>query len=264
MKTKSAWILALSLVCGLGNAADHMDLPTSVAGGVANRPDAQITDFFSFVAGNKLVLIMNVNPFLDPEVQTYTFPTDVKYRFNLDLNSAVTVGTDVTSKEFGGVIANPAGISEDLVFQVTFDANNKPKLRVTGPDSARCDLIRLRTRMFTGLRAETFIFAPFVRNNVGSIILEVPALAVVQRQSKLLLWATTTLDLPGGPFTELGGRALRSQFGPFTGLNALHPSQHVAAGFVRPDVVILDTSKHTIFPNGRALADDVVDIAATF
>src|SRR5262245_13969663 len=264
MTTKAGWMISLCLACGIASAADHMDMPTSVGGGVLARPEAQITDFYSFIAGTKLVLVMNVNPFLDPEVQTYKFPTDVTYKFNVDLNSAVTVGTDVTSKEFGGVIANPAGISEDLVFQVTFDANNKPKLRVTGSDSARCDLIRLRTRVFTGLRAETFIFAPFVRNNVGSIILEVPAIAVVQRQSKLLLWATTTLDLPGGPFTELGGRALRSQFGPFTGLNALHPSQHVAAGFVRPDVVILDTSKHTIFPNGRALADDVVDIAATF
>ena len=80
----------------------------------------------------------------------------------------------------------------------------------------------------------------------------------------MLLWATTTVDIPAGKFVELGGRALRSQFPPFVGLNALHPSQHVAAGFVRPDVMILDVSKPTSFPNGRNLSDDVVDEVATF
>lgn len=263
--TKSTWILVLSLAVGIASAADHIDLPSSAGGGqLSNRPDAQITDFYSFVAGSKLVLVLNVNPNLDPEVQSYKFPTDVSYKVNVDLDSAVSVGADVASKEFGGDIVNPGGISEDVVFEVTFDARNKPKLRVTGANVSRCDLIRLKTRLFTGLRAETFIFAPFVRNNVGSIVMEVPVAAVVQRQSKLLLWATTTVTLPEGMFTELGARALRSQFPPFAGLNALHPSQHVAAGFARPDVVIMDVSKHTVFPNGRALADDVVDVVATF
>src|SRR5262245_64706085 len=101
MARKSAWgVVVLWLVSTLAGAADHMDLPLSVGGGVAARPDAQITDFYSFVAGNKLVFVMNVNPFLDPGVQVYKFPTDVKYRFNVDLNSAITVGNDVVSREF--------------------------------------------------------------------------------------------------------------------------------------------------------------------
>ena len=172
--------LSLGLAGGAAIAADHVDLPKSATGAEQTRPDASITDFFSFVNGNKLVLIMDVNPFLDPAVQTYKFPTDVKYRFNVDLNSPVTIGTDVVSKEFGGNITKPNLISEDLVFEVTFDSSNRPRLNVTGADAARCEGIRPRVRMFTGLRAEAFIFAPFVRNNVASIVLEMPVSSVVQ------------------------------------------------------------------------------------
>jgi len=256
--------IALGLAGGVAGAADHIDLPAAAGGGVLMRPDASITDFFAFISGNKLVLALDVNPNLDPAVQTYRFPTDVSYKFNIDLNSPVTIGTDVISKEFGGVITRPASITEDLVFEVTFDSRNRPRLNVTGADSGRCESIRPRVRMFTGLRAEAFIFAPAVRNNIGSIVLEVPVSSVLQGQSKLLLWATTTVDTPQGKFTELGARALRSQFPPNAGLNAIHPSQHVAAGFVRPDVMILDVSKPSSFPNGRIMSDDVVDEVATF
>jgi len=259
-----ACALAFGLAAGPAGAADHIDLPRSVTGAVLTRPDASITDFFAFVNGRKLVLILDINPNLDPAVQTYQFPTDVSYKINLDLNSPVTIGSDVVSKEFGGVIPKPELISEDVVFEVKFDSRNRPQLSVTGSNASRCEAIRPRVRMFTGLRAEAFIFAPAVRNNIGSIVMEMPLSAVLQNQKQLLLWATTTVDLPSGLFTELGARALRSQFPPNAGLNALHPSQHVAAGLGRPDVMILDVGKPTSFPNGRLPSDDVVDEVATF
>ncbi len=245
-------------------AADHVDLPRTADGTEITRPDASITDFYSFVAGNRLVMIMNVNPFLAPEVTTYKFPTDVSYKFNIDMNSGVNIGADTASREFGGVVVNPAGISEDVVIEVTFGPTNTPVVNASCENPATCSRVRSGLRVFAGLRAESFIFAPFVRNNVGSIVIELPISAVVESQSKLLLWATTTVDTPAGVYTEFGGRALRSQFPPFVGLNALHPNQHVAAGFVRPDVMILDVTRPAAFPNGRALSDDVVDIAARF
>src|SRR5262245_13234230 len=86
--TKSAWIPVLSLVCNMASRADHMDSPSSVGGGVLNNSaDAQIADFYSFISGNKLVPALNVNPFLDPAIQSYRFPTDVSYKINVDLNS---------------------------------------------------------------------------------------------------------------------------------------------------------------------------------
>jgi hypothetical protein len=258
------WVAALGLAAGTAMAADHIDFPRSVGGGEQMRPDAQITDFFIFVNGNKLAMVMDLHPFMAPAAQTYPFPTDVHYRFNVDLNSAVTIGTDVISREFGGVISNPAAISEDMVFDVTFDAKNKPTLNVTGANVTRCESAKAKARLFTGLRAEPFIFSSLVRNNVASIIIELPLVAVVQNQSKLLAWATATVDLPSGSFQEMGARAFRSQFTPYVNINALHPSQHVAAGFTPADVVIIDTAKPTAFPNGRALSDDVVDIVGGF
>ena len=269
----------VTLMCAFGSlglaggalAADHVDLPQNGTGTGATtvaRPDASITDFFAFVNGNKLVMILDLNPFLSPDVQNYVFPTDVKYRFNVDTNAQITIGNDLVSKEFGGVIAAPETIREDYVFEVTFNAQNGPQLNVTGANTTRCRNLRAATRVFAGLRAEAFIFSPFVRNNIAGIVLEVPLSTVVESQSKLLLWATATVDTPAGPFTELGGRALRSQFGTpapnFQDLNALHPSQHKAAGFVRPDVVIIDVSKPTLFPNGRNLSDDVVTVVDGF
>lgn len=257
-------LCVLGLTAADVRAADHIDMPRNVAGAMVVRPDASLTDFFTFVQGNKLVLALNINPGLSPDVDVYRFPTDVTYRFNVDTNPSVTIGTDVISREFGGVIAQPQNIVEDVVFEVKFDANNKPQLNVTGANPTRCQGIRSRTRIFTGLRAEAFIFAPAVRNNIGSIVIEVPLSAVLQGQSKLLTWATTTVDLPGGPFTEHMGRALRSQFPVHQGLNALHPNMHVANGFVRPDVTVIDVSKPTVFPNGRHPSDDVVSIVETF
>lgn len=262
-RTKSvarAIALSLALGAGVAQAADHVDLPQSGTGSPTNtldRPDAAITDFFAFVTGNKLVMILDVNPFLPSSVRNYTFPTDVTYSFKIDKNSPVTFTNAVDKAEFGGTITYPAGISEDITLNVTFGPGGAPRLQAIG-------VATQHVRVFAGLRAEAFIFAPFVRNNIGGIVVEIPLSKVVGGQSTLLTWGTTSVTTPAGTYTELGGRALRSQFTPFVNLNALHPSQHVANGFGRPDVVIIDTSKPTAFPNGRALVDDVVDIAAGF
>jgi len=250
--------LALALFAGPVHAADHVDLPQNGPGGdTVDRPDASITDFWTFVTADKLVMVLGVNPFLPKNVMSYTFPTDVKYRFNIDNHSAVTIDDSVIAQEFGGVIASPKDIKEDIVFEVTFDGSAAPKLNVTGASSKH-------VRVFAGLRAEAFIFAPFARNNIAGIVIEAPLSSIVASKSELILWATASVTTPEGTFTELGGRALRSQFDPFLDLNALHPSKHESNGFVPADVVILDTDKATAFPNGRALADDVVDIAANF
>jgi hypothetical protein len=261
---KLARVAVLATFGAAANAADHLDLPRTASGAELARADVSITDFYAFVSSNKFVMVMNVSPFLDPQVTSFRFPTDVSYKFSIDQNSAVTMGNDVSTREFGGVINNPARISEDVVFEVKFDARNNPRLNVTGSDRAYCDGIRSNVRLFTGLRAETFIFAPLVRNNVGSIVLEVPLSQVVRRQSKLLAWASTTVTTPAGVFSEFAGRALRSQFAPSLLVNALHPSEHVAAGLPRPDVLIIDVNKPTAFPNGRALSDDVIDIVGAF
>lgn len=256
-------VFGVSVVLAAGTvlAADHTDVPQNAAGATVARPDAQVTDFYSFVAGNKLVMILNVNPSLPfagvpaPPQGSYEFPTDVVYRLFVDNHSEILHDDPVRDAEFGGEVADPSAIGEDVVFEVTFAPNgNKAQLAVIGASSSG-------VRVFTGKRAESFIFSPFVRNNVASIVVEAPLSSVVAGQPELVTWGTASVELPEGPFTELGGRALYSQ--SFPALNALHPSQHDANGFI-PDVVIIDTSAPTLFPNGRALADDVVTIADDF
>ncbi len=250
--------LGLLIAAQPSHAADHVDLPREASTGMTiDRPDAAVTDFWTFVNDDKLVMILGINPFLPKDVMHYRFPTDVRYRFNIDNHSGATIGDDVISREFGGIIAYPMGISEDIVFEVTFDGSAAPILSVTGADAKH-------VRVFAGLRAEAFIFAPFVRNNIAGIVVEVPLAKVLVDKQQLLIWGTTSVTTPDGTFTELGGRALRSQFGPFVDLNALHPRDHVLNGFITPDVVILDTASASAFPNGRTLADDVVDIAVDF
>ncbi len=250
-----ALIACLIFTTGNVMAADHVDLPQNALGDTIDRPDASISDFWAFTADDKLVLIMGLHPFLAADVTHYEFPTDVTYTFHIDNDSAVVIDGSTISNEFGGVIASPADIAEDITLQVTFNGPAGPHLSVTGTSHAGA-------RVWAGLRAEAFIFAPFARNNIAGIVVEVPLANVVGGQDELLLWATASVDVPGGVYTELGGRALRSQF--FVDLNPLHPSDHAAGGFSPPDVMILDTASPTAFPNGRALTDDVNGIAAGF
>ena len=255
-------LVACTALVGLASrgvrAADHSDMPQNVLNEIIVRPDASITDFWAFVEGRDLVMIMGLNPLLSPEVTRYEFPSDVRYTFHVDNDSRVRIDDSVISREFGGVIEDASAIEEDIAFEITFTKKRgRPRLEVRG---AR----RLGARLFAGLRAEAFIFAPFVRNNIAGIVVQVPLRRVVGRQPELILWATAEVDAPNGPFVDLGGRALRSQFGPSLELNALDPSEHLAAGFDPADVVILDTSLPTTFPNGRFLEDDVVDIVAGF
>jgi hypothetical protein len=240
-------------------ASDHTDTPLHIDTG---RDDARITDFWSFVQNGRLVMIMGINPFLPAEVREYVFPTDVTYRFFIDQDSRVNFNDPVVNAAFGGTVANPIGIREDISFNVTFDRWNRPQVEVVGRDLSECQRIRERMRVFSGLRAEAFIFAPFVNNNIGAIVIDVPLEEVKKDNDTLLLWVTSSVDDFAGQFQELGGRTLNSQFPEKLALNFIHPSQHRAALGLNPDVIILNTREPSRFPNGRRLQDDIVNLVA--
>jgi hypothetical protein len=241
-------------------ASDHTDTPLHVDTG---RDDARITDFWSFVQNGRLVMIMGINPFLPAEVREYVFPTDVTYSFFIDNDSSVSFNDPVVKAAFGGTVDYPIRIREDITFNVTFDSWNRPQVEVVARSSSASERIRERMRIFTGLRAEAFIFAPFVNNNIGAIVIDVP-LGEIKRDDDdtLLLWTTTSVGDFTGLFQELGGRTLNSQFPEKLALNFIHPSQHRAALNVNPDLIILNTRQPSGFPNGRRLQDDIVDKVA--
>jgi len=246
-------------------ASDHTDTPILIDAG---RDDARITDFWSFVQQGRLVMIMGINPFLPAEVREYVFPTDVTYSFFIDLNSGVNFNNPVLNAAFGGAVNTPSRIREDITFKVTFDRWNRPQVDVGGRSLSECQRIKERMRVFTGLRAEAFIFAPFVNNNIGAIVIDVPLEEIKQDRDRdkdndtLLLWTTSSVDEFAGAFQELAGRTLYSQFDEKLALNFLHPSQHKAALGLNPDLIILNTNEPSRFPNGRRLRDDIVDLVA--
>jgi hypothetical protein len=254
-------VTAISLSTQLlpAQASDHTDTPLHVDTG---RDDARITDFWSFVQNGRLVMIMGINPFLPADVRRYVFPTDVTYSIFIDRDSSVSHNDPILEAAFGGTIDNPIGIREDLTFNVSFDRWNDPQVEIRGRSLSESQRIRANMRVFTGLRAEAFIFAPFVNNNIGAIVIDVSLNDVKKNSNTLLLWSTSSVDEFAGPFQDLAGRNLYSQFPEQLGLNFIHPSQHRAALNLNPAVMILNTAAASGFPNGRLLEDDIIDRVA--
>ncbi|HEY6402352.1 MAG TPA: hypothetical protein VI479_13140 [Blastocatellia bacterium] len=207
-------------------------------------------------------MILGINPFLPSEVRQYVFPTDVTYSFFIDRDSSVNFNDPTLNAAFGGTVARPANIREDVAFNITFNRSNEPQVQIQGASFIEEQRIRRRMRVFTGLRAEAFIFAPFVNNNIAAIVIDVPLADIKKSNDTLLLWSASKVDAFAGSFQELAGRTLYSQFDEKLALNFIHPSQHRAALGLNPDLVILNTSAPSGFPNGRPLGDDIVDLVA--
>jgi hypothetical protein len=234
-------------------ASDHDDTDALKALG---RHDARITDFYAFTRGSNLVLAVCTNPTIAPGVQAYKFPADLTLRFAIDTDSEVRFDDPVALAKYGGTVVSPAHVKEDMVFEITFDATGAARVRMDGMHgSGRKDV-----QLFAGLRDDPFIRGPRTGRNVAAVVLEVAMADVLGSQPTLLLWATSKIPGIQGSMSELGGRALRSQFAENMALNTTKPRDHALEQGVPPDVVIFDTSRPCAFPNGRELADDVVDI----
>ncbi len=236
-------------------AADHGDTSLMFQ---YMRGDANISDLWAFVRNDHLVLAMGIHPLLPAGVTAFTFPRDVTYRFFIDRDSTVIFKECDKLAAFGGCIDEPDRIHEDIVFEITFGVNNRLQLRTKGFSADSWRELKDRIKVFSGTRSEAFIFAPFVKLNIAAIALEVPLDAIRKDQDTLLKWAAMDVETPSGTFRDHAGRALRSMFSQ--DLNGLHPKLHQQQLGTPPDVLILNTGVPSKFPNGRALADDVVDI----
>lgn len=252
LRLAAALALAAALVTP-AVASDHDD--TNVLK-VIPRHDARISDLFAFVRGENLVLILCTNPAIPPGVAEYVWPTDLVQRFHVDNDSPVTFDDAAANATWGGTIADPAHVNDDITFVLTFDKDNRPHVQYQGfPGHAVDDV-----RVFTGLRDDPFIRGPRIGRNVAAWVVEVPLRHVLKDSPVLLVWATTKVQDVQGPISEHGGRSLRSQFSENLDLNEKRPSEQWKDLGVVPDVIILDTSRPVVFPNGRELADDVVDM----
>jgi hypothetical protein len=246
--------LLLSVTGGVlfSQASDHSDAPTA---GAITRQDANILDLHAFVVGPNLVLSLSTNAAIPTTATDYVFPTDVTYDIKIDVDSAVDTSTDPLGD--GGTVWDPSSIREDITFRIRFRDNGSAKVqRIAGKRVQRDPQI---VNLFTGLRDDPFIRLPREGRNVAVIVLEVPLSSILREQSTILMWATSRVEDFKGKQQEITGRSLRSMFPEQNFLNYLHPKDHGP----RPDVVIYDTSNPAAFPNGRALEDDVVDLACS-
>ena len=234
-------------------AADHGDTPLLKDIG---RDDARITDHYTFLRGDRIVFVVCLDPTIPPAATEYSFAPDLTVRIFVDRNSEVHFDDPADLATFGGTIADPRRVHEELSFRIRFDDDGNPKLRATGIGR----LASLDFRLFAGLRDDPFIRAPREGRNIAALVLELPLFEVLGDQSTLLVWATSKIEDVNGSSQDMAGRALRSQFPENDSMNVMRPRDHAIRLDLVPDVVILDTSRPVSFPNGRELEDDVVDL----
>ena len=256
-------LVAASGATGRVVAADHDD--TNLLKAVP-RHDARLTDLHVFTGswarGNgkvqrTLVLAVSTNPTIPTTLASYLFPSDLTLSIRIDRSTPVDYDVDpAATQTYGGTIMDPAAIHPDLEFTVTFDADGRPHLAMSGLDEDT------PIRLFAGLRDDPFIRGPRQGRNVASVVIELPLQVVAdgRQHQNLLVWAKTSVPGLTGPMDDLGGRALRSQFAENMELNDLEPAEHYEVMDTVPDVVIFDTRRPAAFPNGRAFSDDVVDL----
>jgi hypothetical protein len=251
-----AAVAALSMcsAAGVALASDHDDTPLLKSVG---RHDARITDLFAFTRGPNLVLIVATNPAIPVGVSQYLFPDDLSISIFIDNHAHVDFSDPVAVATYGGTVRRPERIRERVVFTVTF-VGGVAHLTTRGLECHERE--HRAARMFTGLRDDPFIRGPRIGRDVAAVVIEVPLEDVAHEHHPLLVWAATKVPEVDGDIADLGGRALRSQFAENLALNDLHPSLHQSQLGIPPDVIILDPSRLIAFPNGRELADDVVDL----
>ena len=236
-----------------GYGSDHGDTPLLIGAG---RHDGRISDLYAFTRGDHLVLIVCLDPTIPPEAQQYQFASDLRVRILIDNDSEVVFDDPDDLMIFGGTILEPHRIQQDVTLRVEFDESGAPALHASGISGPDCQQILL----FTGLRDDPFIRGPRIGHNIAAIVIELPLDLVLGEQDTLLIWATSAVDDLSGPFQDMAGRALRSQFPENMVMNSMGPKRHEAVIGVPPDVMIYNTLWNAEFPNGRDLVDDVVDL----
>lgn len=232
-------------------SADHADTPLLTS---MPRHDARITDLFAFRDKNDLVIALCADPTIPVGVSQYAFQDDVVFEINIDNSSRVSYGDQAANQTYGGTIMRPENINSDVKFTITFDESG-PKLDISGITGTTKGI-----EFFAGLRDDPFIRAPRIGRNVAAMVLKIPLHMVKRSQSELLIWADSLVPQINNTQGDSAGRALRSMFDENMSLNYMSPNQQTEMLNVPPDVMIYDISRPAVYPNGRGLTDDVVDL----
>ena len=270
--------LALLFFPAALNSSDHAD-PVNL-----EVLESGITDLFAFPKGDQMIVMLNVRRALTtpPPYQLDPF----EYAIYMDVHSEVRFDNTQHKAVYGGTIAKPDGIKEDVTIKIRLK-NDATLNNVKYDGLQNTDKIRLVTGVFD----DPFIFPRFFKRNVIAMVLSIPFSSFPDKDRKdWIIWGTST-RLKDGVQIDHVGRSNRSQQGRFDFLNTLHPSKHVAAIKAHnetraridkalmqylpplvnayqplfkirpydefPDVMIYTNRENIKFPNGRNLEDDV-------
>lgn len=209
--------LAFFLLCALAVAAglavvslagDHREAPL-----IREDPTADIADIYAFLNPNdsdRLVLVMNVNPFSVPaENTTYAFSGNVRYSFLID-NTSDAVAEHRVDVRFSDPAQGPQTykvfvdsglLLEGAVTPPTIEPKAIDPIIATGPDG---------TLGFAGQRDDPFFFDSvgyarffnqsgffsgtdgFAGYNVSAIVLDLPVASfLADSSSQLQIWGVT-------------------------------------------------------------------------
>jgi hypothetical protein len=261
--------------------ADHADHLTNSTGVSIDAPSHEIGDFHLFSRGENLVFSIALNPTNRLRAgEDLSWPTSMKLKVSIDLDSKIVYDDELLNNVAGGRFVSPESIKEDIIFNIRVK-EGAPIIKVLGDKSFKPRKIKKAIGdMFAGTRSETFQFGPNIRSNRNLIVFEVDRGKFLENDSDKILsaWSESILKegksyidssgevmtVTGGPYKDKSGRALKDQAPGLRMQNSLHPSEHVAAGFGYPDMMILDTTKKVKFPNGRRLQDDVITYLTQF
>jgi len=281
-------VVAIALVTGVAarptDAADHLDAPA-----VMNDGRTDINDLYAFQSPgqpDRTVMIMTVNPLAGVQNPT-TFKPLAAYQFQVDNDGDAKEELTYTIR-FGLPRSNGKQ-------RVTLTANGRIKaLGWTGEDISVKGGGKLRADIFDDpfffdlvAFRNGLAFCPgntgvdfFAGLNVTAIVLEVPSSAL--GDNNVGIWARTrlikqidrmgrpainTVFIPSGTKDAFNAGVPKKDQRDFRDevvatLLALGNDQATADGladFLLPDILTIDTSNPAGFPNGRGVADDVID-----
>jgi quercetin dioxygenase-like cupin family protein len=252
IRFRSIMIKFISLILFIPFAASSTDRKP-----LSDHGDGHIGDYYVYKRGERLVMIMSITAILPTDISMYRFPDDIVYKFFIDRNPGVSFENAEAVKRYGGTVVKPENILEDVVFSVRFNkASSSSQLSVKGLKPSESNEISV----YAGVFDDPFIRGGLEGKDIAAIIVELPLKLIISGKDEptIISWATTNSNTPKETMHDLCGHPYRSQ--RLKELNILHPRDHLALMNVPPDVFIYNTAKPTYFPNGRELADDIVDI----
>jgi hypothetical protein len=196
-------------------ASDHADPQ------VLRDPDANITDLFFFPDGDRYVVILDVHRSLTalPPFELAKY----EYRINFDWHTGVSFENgEQDTVRYGGKISHPDQIKEDATITVRLNSDTSP---MKGWPKYAGLLHTDQFQVFTGLRADPFIFPRFFKKNAIAMVFSMPKSAFPEGRDTFLIWGAAFKD---GKQVDHVGRSNRTQQARFESLNTLHPSRHLA------------------------------------